>query len=73
MWLAVGFCGWTCVFVNVMSFSDGVMGATVVLLGVSRDAQQNHYRTHHAIKNPVNTHTHNHMNTTKNTHTHTTP
>ena len=34
----------------LMELLDGVMDATVVLLGVSRDAQQNRCRTHHAIR-----------------------
>ena len=36
--------------VGVHGILDGVLGAPVVLLGISRDAQQNHCRTHHAIK-----------------------
>ena len=31
-------------------FFVGVMGATVVLFGFSRDAQQNHCRNHHATR-----------------------
>ena len=40
-----GVCG-----VGVHGVLDGVMDAIVVLLGVSRDAQQNHCRTHHDIR-----------------------
>ena len=36
--------------VGVHGVLDGLMGATVVLLGVSRDAHQNHCRAHHAIR-----------------------
>ena len=39
--------------VGVRGVLDGVMDATVVLLGVSRDAQKKHCRTYHAIKKRV--------------------